>query len=84
MNIFLFFYLFIFTGADLGLKPSSIEQAKFEYSPLGKVSNKRLSEDDQKEGLFKRLKNIESKNKLQLQAIKDKGENLKILTRVMR
>ena len=25
------------TGGDLGLKPSTIEQAKFEYSPLGKV-----------------------------------------------
>ena len=23
------------TGEDLGLKPSTIEQAKFEYSPLG-------------------------------------------------
>ena len=25
------------TGEDLGLKPSFIEQAKFEYSPLGKI-----------------------------------------------
>ena len=25
------------TGKDLGLKPSTIDQAKFEYSPLGKV-----------------------------------------------
>ena len=24
------------TGEDLGLKPSIVEQAKFEYSPLGK------------------------------------------------
>ena len=24
------------TGEDLGLKPSTIEQTKFEYSPLGK------------------------------------------------
>ena len=24
------------TGEDLGLKPSTIEQARFEYSPLGK------------------------------------------------
>ena len=50
------------TGKDLGWKPSAIEQAKFEYSPLGKIFNKRLSEDDKKEGLFKRLKNIEDKN----------------------
>ena len=28
------------TGEDLGLKPSIIEQTKFEYSPLGKVSIK--------------------------------------------
>ena len=44
------------TGEDLGLKPSTVEQAKFEYSPLGKIFNKGLSEDDKKEGLFKRLK----------------------------
>ena len=30
------------TGEDLGLKPSTIEQAKFEYSPLGKVFTKGL------------------------------------------
>ena len=47
------------TGKDLGLKPDTIEQARFEYSPLGKVFNKGLSEDDKKEGLFKRLKTIE-------------------------
>ena len=40
----------------------------------GKTFNKGLSEDDQKEGLFKRLKNIEGKNEVQLQAIKDQGE----------
>ena len=48
------------TGEDLGLKPSTVEQAKFEYSPLDKIFNKGLSEDDKKEGLFKRLKNIEN------------------------
>ena len=62
------------TGEDLGLKPSTIEQTKFEYSPLGKIFNKGLSEDHKKEGLLKRLKNIEDKNEEQLQAIKDKGE----------
>ena len=36
------------TGEDLGLKPSIVEQAKFEYSPLGKIFNKGLSEDDKK------------------------------------
>ena len=38
------------TCEDLGLKPSTVEQAKFEYSPLGKVFNKGLSEEDKKEG----------------------------------
>ena len=51
------------TGEDFGLKPSTVEQAKFEYSPLGKIFNKGLSEDDKKEGLFKRLKNIEKAKK---------------------
>ena len=49
------------TGEDLGHRPSSIEPAEFEYSPLGKVFNKGLDKDDQKEGLFKRLKNIQNK-----------------------
>ena len=48
----------LLTGEDLGLKPSTIEQAKFEYSPLGKIFNKGLSEKDKKEGLFKKLENI--------------------------
>ena len=62
------------TGEDLGLKPSTIEQTKFEYSPLGKIFNKGLSDDDKKEGLFKRLENIKNKNEEQLQAIKDQGQ----------
>ena len=42
------------TGEDLGLKPNTIEQARFEYSPLSKIFNKVLSENDKEEGLFKR------------------------------
>ena len=61
------------TGEDLGLKPSTVEKAKFEYSPLGKIFNKGLSKDDKK-GLFKKLENIKDKNQEQLQAIKDQGE----------
>ena len=49
-------------GDNLGLKPSNIEQTKLEDSPLGKTFNKGLSEDDKKERLFKRLKNLEDKN----------------------
>ena len=44
------------TCEDLGLKPSTVEQAKFEYSPLGKIFKKGLSKEDKKEGLLKRLK----------------------------
>ena len=64
----------LLTDEDLGLKPSTVEQAKFEYSPLGKVFNKGLSEEDKKEGLFKRLKNIEDKNEEKLKAIEDQGK----------
>ena len=41
------------TGKNLGLKPSTLEQAKFEYFPLGKIFNKGLTEESKKEGLLK-------------------------------
>ena len=48
------------TGEALGLKPSTVEQTIFEYSPLGNIFHKGLEEDeDKKDGLSKRLKNIE-------------------------
>ena len=63
------------SGEDLGLKPKTIEQAKFEYSPLGKILNKGLSGDDKNKVLFKRLKNTENKikhkNKKELEPIKN-------------
>ena len=62
------------TGEDLSLKPSIVEQAKFEYSPLGKTFNKGLSDEDKKEGLLKKIKNIEGKNEEQLKAIEDQGK----------
>ena len=62
------------TGEDLGSKPNTIEQARFEYSPLGKIFNKGLDKDDEKEELFNRLENIKDKNEEELQAIKDQGE----------
>ena len=58
----------------MGLKPNTVQQTKFENSPLGKVFNKGLSEDDKKEGLFKRIKQIEGKNEVHLQAIKEQRE----------
>ena len=62
------------TGEDLGLKPSTVEQEKFEYSPLGKIFNKGLNKEDKEEGLLKKLKNIVGKNEEQLKAIKDQGK----------
>ena len=59
------------TKKDLGYKPDAFEQAKFEYSPLGKVFTDRLDKSDRKEGLLKRLKNIEDRNNNQLLAIKN-------------
>ena len=69
------------TEKDLGYKPDAFEQAKFEYSPLGKVFTDGLDKSDRKEGLLKRLKNIEGRSNNQLLTIKNiprpaiKGEN---------
>ena len=70
----------LLTGEDLDLKPSTIEQAKFEYSPLGKIFNKGLSEDDKKEGILKRLKSIEDKNEKPLEVKNKANENIKEVT----
>ena len=69
------------TKKDLKYKSDASEQAKFEYSPLGKVFTDGLDNSDRNEGLLKRLKNIEDRNNNQLLAIKNilrpaiKGEN---------
>ena len=63
------------TGEDLGLKPSTVEQAKFEYSPLCKVFNKELKDEGKKEGFLKRLKNIE---KNQNSNNNDKNDKIKV------
>ena len=69
------------TKKYLKYKPDAFEQAKFEYSPLGKVFTDRLDKSDKNEGLLKRLKNIEGRNNNQLLAIKNiprpaiKGKN---------
>ena len=60
------------TSKELGLKPSSIEQAKFEHSPLGKIFNKGFEKEEEKEenkkvglkkGLKKRLRILKIKAK---------------------
>ena len=70
----------LLTGEDLGLKPSTVKQAKFEYSLLGKIFNKGLSEEDKKEGLLKRLKNIEDKHEKPLKVKNKANENIKEVT----
>ena len=66
---------------DLRYKPDAFEQAKFEYSPLGKVFTDGLDKSDKNKGLLKRLKNIEDKSNNQLLTIKNilrpaiKGKN---------
>ena len=64
------------TGENLGYKPSVVEQAKFEYSPLGKMFTKGLDKDNQNEGLFKRLKNIEGKIEEILNQIKNQNKKM--------
>ena len=51
------------TREDSGCKLDVIKKEKFEYSVLVKVFNKGLHESDKKEGLLKRLKKFEGKNK---------------------
>ena len=62
------------TDEDLNYKPSTVDLAKFDYSPLSKFFNRGLKEEETKEGLLKRIKNIEDKNKEQLKAIKVQGK----------
>ena len=49
------------TGKYLVYKPSPLQKAKFEYSPLGLVFNNGLKKDEKSEEILKRLKNIEDK-----------------------
>ena len=52
------------TGEDLGYKPDVLTEAKFEYSPLGKTLTIGSTKEDKKEGLLKRLANINKANNL--------------------
>ena len=42
------------TKKDLNYKPNAFEQAKLEYSPLGKVFIDGLDKSDRKEGVLKK------------------------------
>ena len=50
-----YYYL---TSNDLKCTPGAVEQTNFEYSPLGKILNKGLGENDKKGEILKRLGNI--------------------------
>ena len=63
------------TGEDFCLKPNTIEQARFEYSPLGKSFNKGLDKDDKKERLLKKLENIKDKMKSSYKQLKIREKN---------
>ena len=52
------------TGEDLDYKPNALTQAKFEYSPLGKTLTFGSTKEDKREGLLKRLANINKANDL--------------------
>ena len=67
-NLFKYEYL---TNKDLSYKPDEFEKAKFQNSSLGKVFTDGLNKSDRKEGLLKRLKNIESKSNNQSLALKN-------------
>ena len=56
-------------GEVSGYKPGVVEKIKFEYAPLGKVSNEGLKKDDKKK------ENIKGKNREQLKMIENKEKN---------
>ena len=60
------------TGEDLGYKPGVVNQAKLEYSLLGKVFHQGLNKKNKKERLLKKLKGIEEKNEEQVKMIENK------------
>ena len=68
------------TEEYLGRKPSTVEQARFEYSPLGKIFDEGLKKEGNRERLLKRLKNNEDENEERLKAIKNNTGNIKEVT----
>ena len=50
------------TGKDLGLKPSTVEQIKFEYSPLAKVLTNNTKSKTNKDKVDNRNKTKQKKN----------------------
>ena len=67
-----------FTGEELNDRPSALEQIRFEVSRLGRIYNKGLSKVYHKDGIWKRLNNIEYKNEEQLKMIENKNRKQSI------
>ena len=67
-NNFKYEYL---TGQDLGLKPSTVEQTRFDYATLSKLLNKGLKEEEKKEGPLNNKKAIKDQGNIKLNAIKN-------------
>ena len=59
------------TKKDLEYKPDAFEQAKFEYSLLGKIFIDGLDKPNRNKVLLRRLKDIEDKSNNQLLALRD-------------
>ena len=60
------------TDKDFRYKPRVVEEAKFEYSYLGKSFSKGLEKEDKKEELLKRLKIVEDNNEEHLKMTNNK------------
>ena len=71
------------TGQNLGYKPSALKKTKFQYSPLGKVFNKGLDEEDKNEGILKQQNKKEAKNEEQLKEIENQRKK-KLLIKILR
>ena len=65
-------------------KPDVVQNARFEYSPLGQVFNKGLNSGAKQVGLLKRLKNIEDKTDKQLNENKDNQLDIKSINYTIR
>ena len=65
------------TGEETNYRSNPVEQKRFEYSPLGKVFNKGLTntKDSTDDGVLKRLDKIGEKNKKLLKLFGADDEN---------
>ena len=63
------------TDEDLGLKASTVEQAEFEHSTLGKILNKGLSKDNKKKYFLRGQKILKIKMKSCYKQLKIKEKN---------